>query len=247
MRLAHVHILMGDDATADAILTPIVSRPLPPATKYVALLMLGGIPAQRQQQVDTAARGYVDAVLAVPDGQSAYLALAQVMHRAGQAAEAATVLERLFGRAILTPDADPWWIYPLGMDLNFDARLAEYRADVRRYARFGRHSGDRHVIGGLDVRAANAPRSRFRGRARHTRRPCGGGSCCRRFPPAIPASRRTWSSSRSTVPAQRCAGARHERQLARPGARAGEGGGARGVHGARPRRPGRSGGRSLRP
>jgi tetratricopeptide (TPR) repeat protein len=131
LRLAHVHILKGDDATADAILTPIVGRPLPPQTKYLALLMLGGI-RERQQQIDTAARGYVDAILAVPDGQSAYLALAQVMHRAGQSAEAATVLERLFGRAILNPAADPWWTYPLGMDLNFDARFEEYRADVRR-------------------------------------------------------------------------------------------------------------------
>ena len=40
--------------------------------------MLGDV-RQRQGQMDTAARAYIDAIRAVPDGQSAYLALAQIL------------------------------------------------------------------------------------------------------------------------------------------------------------------------
>jgi tetratricopeptide (TPR) repeat protein len=131
VRLAHSHILKGDDAKADEMLTALAARRLPPATKYLVLSMTGGI-RERQSQLDAAARLYVDAILQVQDGQSAYFSLAHVMLRAGQQFDAATVLERLFGRAIVDLSADPWWTYALGSDLNFDARFEEYRADVRR-------------------------------------------------------------------------------------------------------------------
>lgn len=131
LRRAHVDILMQEGKRAEALLGSILAAAPPPATKYLASLMLGGI-RERAGQLEQAARTYVEAILAVPDGQSAYLALSHVMQRMNQPGDAAAVLDRLFGRAITSLAADPWWTYPLGLDLALDARFEEYRALVRK-------------------------------------------------------------------------------------------------------------------
>jgi TolA-binding protein len=131
LRLAHVHILKRDDSQAEARLKEVLGGQPPPVLKYLASLMLGGI-RERQRQLDAAARLYVEAVLAMPDGQSAYVALAHAMYSAGQRADAATVLDRLFGRRVTSATADPWWIYAAGLDAGIESRFDELRAEIRK-------------------------------------------------------------------------------------------------------------------
>ncbi len=93
--------------------------------------MAGGV-LERSRQFDAAAKSYVDAVLSIPDGQSAYIALSKIMYRSGQKAEAGAVLDRMFARGITGNAADPWWIYPLGLDLAMESQFEEYRTLVRK-------------------------------------------------------------------------------------------------------------------
>lgn len=131
LRLAHVYAMKRDDTRAQALANEVLAAKPPAPLQYLASLIVGGA-LERANQIDAAAKTYLNAILAVPDGQSAYLALAGIMHRSGQPADAAVVLERLFGRAITNATADPWWIYPLGLDLSMDAQFEEYRKLVRK-------------------------------------------------------------------------------------------------------------------
>lgn len=131
LRLARIHVLKKDDASAEPILTAILAAQPKPPMKYLASLLLGGI-RERQKQFDPAARLYVDAVLAVPDGQSAYLALAHIMHAANHRDDATSVLDKMFARRASQLTADPWWMYPLGLDAGLEARFGEIRDEVRK-------------------------------------------------------------------------------------------------------------------
>ena len=131
VRLARVLAMKGDDGRAYSLLSEVLAaRPSPPI-KYIASLLAGSV-LERSKQLDPAARAYLDAILAVPDGQSAYLALANILHRSGQVTEAAEVVSRMFARGITNAAADPWWTYPLGFDLGMDAQFEEYRSLVRK-------------------------------------------------------------------------------------------------------------------
>lgn len=131
LRLARIHVRKKDDASAEPILAAILATQPKPPMKYLASLLLGGI-RERQKQFDPAARLYVDAVLAVPDGQSAYLALAHIMHAANHRDDATSVLDRMFARRTSQLTADPWWMYPLGLDAGLEARFGEIRDEVRK-------------------------------------------------------------------------------------------------------------------
>ena len=131
LRLARLAMMKRDDARAGKLLTEVLAAPVDAGAKYVALLLQGDV-QQRQGQMDPAARSYLDAIVAVPDGQSAYLALSQILLRSGQRGDAATVLDRWYMRKVADTTADPWWIYPLGFRLNMDAEFEEYRAAVRK-------------------------------------------------------------------------------------------------------------------
>jgi Tfp pilus assembly protein PilF len=131
LRLARLAIMRRDDAKADTLLTEVLAAQIDPAMKYVALLLQGDV-RQRLGQMDAAAKAYLDAIVSSPDGQSAYLALSQILVRSGQRADAATVLDRWFNRRVMDTAADPWWTYPLGFRLDMDAEFEEYRALVRK-------------------------------------------------------------------------------------------------------------------
>jgi tetratricopeptide (TPR) repeat protein len=131
LRLARIHTLKQEDAKAEPLLTAILaSQPAAPI-KYLASVLLGGI-RERQKQFDPAARLYVEAILAVPDGQSAYLALSQIMHAANHRDDAAAVLDKMFARRASQLTADPWWIYPLGLDTALEARFGQLRDEIRK-------------------------------------------------------------------------------------------------------------------
>lgn len=131
LRLARIHTLRKDDAAAEPLLTAVLAAQPKPAIKYLASMLLGGI-RERQKQFDPAARLYVDAVLAVPDGQSGYLALAHIMHAANHVDDAASVLEKMFARRVSQLTADPWWTYPLGLDVGLETRFGELRDEIRK-------------------------------------------------------------------------------------------------------------------
>jgi predicted negative regulator of RcsB-dependent stress response len=131
LRLARVHVLKQEDAKAEPLLTAILAAQPAAPLKYLASLFLGGI-RERQRQFDPAARLYVDAVLAVPDGQSAYLALSHLMHAANHRDDAAAVLDKMFARRATQLTADPWWMYPLGLDAALEARFGQIRDEIRK-------------------------------------------------------------------------------------------------------------------
>jgi thioredoxin-like negative regulator of GroEL len=133
VRLARVLTLQADDAKAEALLVAVLATdPAPaPSLKYVASLLLGGI-RERQGRAADAARLYVEAAQTVPDGQSAYLALANVMYAVNQRDNAATVMDRWFSRGAVGAAADPWWLYPLGLDANPEKGLDDIRTEVRK-------------------------------------------------------------------------------------------------------------------
>jgi tetratricopeptide (TPR) repeat protein len=131
LRLAHVFAMKGDDAHAYSLISEVLAAKPPPAFKYLGSLM-GGAVLERSRQFDAAAKSYVEAILAMPDGQSAYLALANILHKSGQKAEAGAVMDRMFARGAVGANADPWWTYPLGLDLSMDKQFEEYRTIVRK-------------------------------------------------------------------------------------------------------------------
>jgi tetratricopeptide (TPR) repeat protein len=131
LRLAHVHIMKRDDGRAEALLKETLASTPPPVMKYLALLMAGGA-QERRRDMQSAAKSYLDAVQTIPNNQTAYIALSSLMHRLNQRADAATVLERMLLRDGADSVSDPWWKYPLGLDLAIDARFEEYRAAVRK-------------------------------------------------------------------------------------------------------------------
>jgi tetratricopeptide (TPR) repeat protein len=131
LRLAHVFTLKGDDGRAYSLISEVLAAKPPAAFKYLGLLMGGGV-LERTSQFDAAAKSYVEAILAMPDGQSAYVALANILHKSGQKAEAGAVMDRMFARGAVGANADPWWTYPLGLDLSMDKQFEEYRSIVRK-------------------------------------------------------------------------------------------------------------------
>jgi tetratricopeptide (TPR) repeat protein len=131
LRLAQVLVMKGDDGRAYSLASEVLGNKPAPAMKYLALLVSGGV-LERSRQLDAAAKMYLDAILSVPSGQSAYLALASILHRSGQSSEAGSVMERLFSQGAVGTNADPWWTYPLGLDLSMDKQFEEYRNAVRK-------------------------------------------------------------------------------------------------------------------
>ncbi len=130
LRLARISIDRGDDAGAERMLSTLPAGPPDASIVYLTHLWMGQI-RERQKQWNPAALSYVDAVKAQPDGQSAYVALAHVLQATGQPVEAAGVLDRWYGRGVTSAVADPWWIYPLGLDARLEARFDAIFAEVR--------------------------------------------------------------------------------------------------------------------
>ena len=131
IRLAHVRTLQHDDPAALLLLNQALAAQPPPPWIYLARLMLGGV-QERAGQVETARQLYLAAIAIQPEGQSAFIALGQALHAAGDRRGAADVLARLFARR-LTPSADdPWWDYPFGRWRDAEPMLAGLRAEARQ-------------------------------------------------------------------------------------------------------------------
>lgn len=130
LRLARVRLLLGDAVEARSLLENLVRIPvLPPSEAYVARLLLASV-WERSGDLDRAAALYREAAAVAPPGQSARLALAHLLYRAGRRRAAAEIAEDVAtGRWV---DTDPWPVYLLG-DIPRGERLrGELRQEVQR-------------------------------------------------------------------------------------------------------------------
>ncbi len=130
LRLARLAMDRGDDARAEQELRAVTQASADPGHVYLVHIWLGDI-RERQKQWTAAAESYVEAVKARPDGQSAYVALAHALYEMGQRVQAAGVMDRWFARGVTSPVADPWWVYPLGLDARLEARFDAIFAEVK--------------------------------------------------------------------------------------------------------------------
>jgi tetratricopeptide (TPR) repeat protein len=130
LRAACALIAVRNDTAAARLLEPLeTASRLDARTTYLAALFLGGIRA-RAGKADIAAALFERAIAAMPSGQSAYVALADIERARGNAGAAAAVIERMFG-APSTP-RDPWAEFALGPYWLAQPLLQDLRGEVRR-------------------------------------------------------------------------------------------------------------------
>ena len=130
MRLARLALDRADDAAAEKQLTAVKQAAKTPSHVYLANLWLGQI-RERQKNWEAAADLYVEAIKLLPDGQSAYVALSDVLKANGEAAQGAGVLDRWKTRGVTSVIADPLVTYPLGLDTLLEARFDAIVAEVK--------------------------------------------------------------------------------------------------------------------
>ena len=97
---------------------------------YMAMLFTGGL-EERAGRFDTAVRHYERAASTLPHAQTAQLACAGVLQRAGHVDKARAAMAAMLGRP-REPEADPWWYYLVDSPTAVDGRLSGLRKAVRR-------------------------------------------------------------------------------------------------------------------
>lgn len=96
----------------------------------LAQLFLGSI-YESENRLGDAALAYRRAAVAVPGSQTARVALAHVLERAGVADEARAVTEPFLAMKVKRPyDDDPWWVYSRGQYARGIAILDAFRSRV---------------------------------------------------------------------------------------------------------------------
>lgn len=118
LRAAALHLgrvrMLQDQGTEAASLFRSALASVDPCVRYLAALFLGSL-EERDQRFDGAEHLYREAISLVPWGQSASLALAELLSRRGRDAEARQVL----AQRLLHEDADildPFWVYTAAPD-----------------------------------------------------------------------------------------------------------------------------------
>lgn len=129
LHLGRTRMLAGNDRAAIAALERAV-KAHDPRHQYLAIMFLGAI-AERQQRFADAEQRYRQASALYPWGQSAPVALSQLLSRCGRDADAREILVRYHARA-KSIAADPLWTYLLGTNEHLAARLNELRVEVWR-------------------------------------------------------------------------------------------------------------------
>src|SRR5437867_3447933 len=132
LHLAHVLQLQGKEQEPLALLDAQFQRVSDPATAYLAAL-LGGAIHERAGRLDQAAQHYLDAIRKFPIGQSAYIALGEVLSRDGRAADAQLVLRKLLSEVGADRSTrEPWWWYVMEPTERIVGRLDALRSEARR-------------------------------------------------------------------------------------------------------------------
>ena len=130
LRLARLALDKGDDAAAEKELTAVKQASKTPSHVYLANLWLGQI-RERQKNWMAAAELYVEAIKLLPDGQSAYVALSDVLKANGEPVQSAGVMDRWRALGVTSVIADPSVTYPLGLDTLLEARFDAIVAEVK--------------------------------------------------------------------------------------------------------------------
>jgi hypothetical protein len=127
LHLGRIRMLEGREAEASALFARAAASKSP-SVSYLAVLFMGAF-AERASRWDEAEGRYRDAMARFPAGQSAPLALAQLLDRRGRAAEGAQVLAGMLarpaGRLI-----DPWWVYFEEAGFENSLQIGMLRAEV---------------------------------------------------------------------------------------------------------------------
>jgi tetratricopeptide (TPR) repeat protein len=129
LHLGRVRLVQNQLDAAVPLLRQCLRAP-DPGVAYLALLFLGAID-ERRERFKEAEAYYRDALGRYPEGQSASLALAQLLSRTGRDDEARAVIVRQLalqrGRIV-----DPLWTYLSSPYQEIGARLEEFRVEVWR-------------------------------------------------------------------------------------------------------------------
>ena len=131
LRLAHVRSLQHDENAARALLENLKSANPPPPVTYLAALMLARI-KERDGDLKAAAEIYQHAQQLLPGSQTAYVAHARALQASGRLRESVDVLRGMLTRRDRI--ADPWILYPLGLDEK-NTSLDALRAEVQQQSR----------------------------------------------------------------------------------------------------------------
>ena len=127
LHLGRVLMLRGEDAAALSALTSIQPSAAP-ATRYLASMYAGAV-HERKGALEPAVDAYQLASRILPTSQAAFIALSEVLQRAGRGEESRVVLDTMLSRAP-EPD-DPWWFYFFETRSAVDARLRALFSEVR--------------------------------------------------------------------------------------------------------------------
>jgi tetratricopeptide (TPR) repeat protein len=128
LHLGRVLMLQGEDAAALTALTSI-SPSAVPATRYLASMYIGAV-HERKGALEPAVDAYRRAVDILPASQAAYIALSEVLQRAGRGEESRVVLDAMLSRSP-EPD-DPWWFYFFETKSAVNARVSALFSEVGR-------------------------------------------------------------------------------------------------------------------
>jgi tetratricopeptide (TPR) repeat protein len=125
LHLGRVRLLQGQRDEA-AVLFRIALDDVDPAVAYLAALFLGSI-EERNERFDAAEKLYSDALRRIPWGQSAPLALSELLSRTGRGREAREVLA---GRFKLAGIVEPLWGYAANPAEELGTRFDLLRMEV---------------------------------------------------------------------------------------------------------------------
>ncbi len=128
LRLGRVELTRGRLDEAMSALDQAAQKLSDPALKYLALLFRG-MTLERLKQADGARKSFEAALALNPGAHSATTALANLLFKSGERAEADRLMSALMART--QPVPDPWWFYWPG-DYRFGAaRIQAVRAGLR--------------------------------------------------------------------------------------------------------------------
>ncbi len=130
IRLGRVLTLQGKVEAASDVLTLAVSEAGEGYLAYLAALFLGQVHERAGRPVE-ARRCYEAAVREYPEGQTAYIALGQLLETIGEIETGRTSASRMFASR-RDPERDPWWVYPDAQAWQMDRRLGTLREYARR-------------------------------------------------------------------------------------------------------------------
>ena len=129
VRLGYTHVRMKDDDRGIELFTRAETMTRDPWILYLTRYLKGAA-LDRKRRTGDAERAYRGALAAVPQAQSASVALAALLFTTGRRAEAAALSAGML--AANPPPVDPWRGYAYADDRFWPELIARLRAEIRR-------------------------------------------------------------------------------------------------------------------